>query len=196
MQGIGTLARSGRKRKQGRRTSSGDLARVPAINYRALAALQPHRRWLPADKREDHRAATLLGSLNLLYRPATAYGAERGITDQQAEAGRQYAVAVGRYRASIGTPSAIAGAGRGYGCDPTLCLSTDSDKADECECFNRRSRYMGMDEALAQAGRKAQLAVNDCAIREQIVDIRALRRGLDALAKHIGLTSGRKSGQT
>lgn len=193
MHGVMQLARSGRKRKSGRRTASGDLARVaPAINYRALAALQPHRACLPKEFREDPKAATLLGKLNLVHREATPYGAEHGINDQQAEAGRQYAVAVGRYRASIDTPSGTAGAGKGYDCLPDGCREEPS----LCECYNRRRRYNELYEALAIAGRKATMAVNDVAIRERPADIKHLRRGLDAVAKQIGLTAGRKSRHT
>jgi hypothetical protein len=181
-------SRSGRKRKQGRRTASGATAREPATNYRALAGMQPHRNWLPAAMRESEKAATLLGALNLLYRPATQFTPEFGITDQQAEAGRQYAVAVGRYRASIGSPSSMGGTGRGYACNPSHCYS--GDNLDGCECLKRRRRYNDLYDTLrAMRDRDAMQAVNDTAIRElRPHDIHALRRGLNVLVQHLGLT--------
>lgn len=179
---------TGRKRKQGRRTVSGNIAREPATNYRMLAGLQPHRSWLPKDKRESEKAATLLGALNLLYRPATQFTPEFGITDQQAEAGRQYAVAVGRYRASIGSPSSMGGTGRGYACNPSHCYS--GDNLDGCECLKRRRRYNDLREVLVRMrDRDAMRAVSDTAVREIAPhDIHALRRGLNVLASHLGLT--------
>jgi hypothetical protein len=96
------MARPGRKRKIGPRHPGGDLVR-PQFDARSLATLQPHRVWLPEEKRMDQKAASPLGCLNLLG----------VLTDAQYLAGVRYAVVVGKYRAVIETPRATAGAGRG-----------------------------------------------------------------------------------
>ena len=59
------MARGGRRRKQGARYRSGAIVREK-FDFRALAALQPHRVWLPEAKRLDQKAASPLGCLNLL----------------------------------------------------------------------------------------------------------------------------------
>lgn len=171
------MVRAGRKRKTGRRLSNGHLVERPA-DYRILAAAQPHRAWLPESKRMDERADSILGCLNLIGK----------LTDEQAEAGRRYAVAVGRYRATIEGPSATSGSGRAYACNP-LC----DYGPDDCECHQRRKRYNDLYEALAGAGRKPMLAVNSVAIQGKQGDLYALRSGLDALVRHLGLTGYRKS---
>jgi hypothetical protein len=172
------LARTGRKRKSGRRHPGGTLAQ-PRNDDRARAALQPHRAWLPADKRLDQRADSALGALNLL-------GA---ITDEQHVAGQRYAVIVGEYRAVVQPPRGTAGSGRGHACHPDLCR----DDPDLCECRRRKRRYDGCFEALHDAGRKAQLVTGRVAVHGERCaagEIAALRRGLDALARHLGVGRG------
>ncbi len=176
------MSRAGRKRKAGRRYQNGHLATV-YVNPRQLAADQPHRRWLPKDVRLDQRADTAIGGLALI-------GA---ITDDQCLAGEEYAKAVGRYRSVIAPPAGLRCGGRAYDCEPTWCTAYPDD---HCECQSRTSKYNDLFEALTRAGRKALVAVNCVAVhglRIRRGELRTLRSGLDALVKHLGLTSGRKS---
>ena len=174
------MARRGRKRKLGLRHPGGALAR-PALDARAFAALQPHRVWLPEEKRMDQKAASPLGCLNLLG----------VLSDAQYLAGVRYAVVVGRYRAVIETPRATSGSGRGYPCAGDLACGRDS--AEACECRRRKERYDAAFAAVIEAGQKAARAVARVAVhgeacpRGALVD---LRRGLDALAKHFGAGRG------
>lgn len=175
---IGMLNRKGRKRKSGRRTSSGALAR-PKVDYRAMAAAQPHRNWLPEALRLSERAGTMLGCLLLT----------RHISEEQYEAGRRYSVIVGAYHAVASVPGGTSGAGRGYDCP-------GSSDCDPCQCRQRTENYMRAYEAISRsAGRKAHFAINrvlwDKPVSEdQLIH---LKWGLDALAEHFGLTNRRKS---
>lgn len=60
---------AGRKRKQGRRTADGRLAKAPRpVRAKAVTDVvtsQPHRRWLKEDRRFDQRAESALGRLYL-----------------------------------------------------------------------------------------------------------------------------------
>src|SRR5260370_23774546 len=115
------MARRGRKRKIGLRHTGGDLVR-PRFDVRSLATLQPHRVWLPEEKRMDQKAASPLGCLNLLG----------VLTDTQYLAGLRYAVVVGKYRAVIETPRATAGAARRA--DWPGDLKCGRDPGEPCEC--------------------------------------------------------------
>lgn len=189
MGALSEMARRGRKRRKA--GYLGDEVAQPAVNYAKMAGEQPHRVWLPKELRTDARAATLLGCLNLIHRPADRKTGQRevGITDEQAEAGRLYAHVIAQYRGSIGGPVGAVGVGRGYPCDPEgNCIW----EPNECECYRRQQRYMELYEALARAGRKATVAVNNVAVWQRGADIKHLRCGLDALARYVGLTAGRK----
>jgi hypothetical protein len=169
------MARAGRKRKQGRRHPSGKLVRqASAVNYRAMAAEQPHRRDLPVDKRQDRLAASNFGRMHLTGR----------INELQHLAGERYAMVVGAYRATIQGPKAMSGSGRGY-----ECVCARSDVAEQCECHRRRAAYERAFVALHCAGRPALMTVNAAAVQDQscpVAGILELRTGLDALAKHFG----------
>src|SRR5260370_19509088 len=115
------MARRGRKRKIGLRHTGGDLVR-PRFDVRSLATLQPHRVWLPEEKRMDQKAASPLGCLNLLG----------VLTDTQYLAGLRYAVVVGKYRAVIETPRATAGPGPGCFCTGALKCRRRPGCAVEC----------------------------------------------------------------
>ncbi len=169
-----------RKRGSGAKTATGRDRRV-AVDYRALAAGQPHRRSLPAELRLSERAGTVLGSLNLLKR----------ISDDLYEAGRRYGVLVAAYRSVIGTPHGISGNGRGYPCSGApIC--------ENCICRERTDRYMRAYEAISDAGRPAHMAINRVVLDDEIIpadQLEHLFRGLKALARHLGLTSRGKSAQ-
>jgi len=179
------MARRGRKRKIGLRHPGGDLVRVQ-FDLRGLATLQPHRVWLPREKRLDQKAGSPLGCLNLLG----------VLSDAQYLAGVRYAVVVGRYRAVIETPSATAGAGRGYNCpgDPKC----GRDGAEPCECRQRKERYDAAFAAVIEAGQRAARAVARVAVHGEQCPPGALpdlKRGLDALARHFNCgAKGRRSG--
>lgn len=187
MHGTIAMNRKGRKRKSGARSKSGCLARV-VVDYLTMAANNPDRRDLPADKRLSEKAASLLGKFNLLAK----------ITDAQYEAGRRYAVIVGAYLAMANAPRSTAGASRGPGCAGELNCPVDT-----CACLAKTDRYTDAYEAVERAGRvsifgahKVHLAVKRVAIHDQACfpdQVEPLRLGLSALAAHFGLTH-RRSG--
>jgi hypothetical protein len=170
------MARGGRRRKQGPRYCSGAIVREK-FDFRALAALQPHRVWLPEAKRLDQKAASPLGCLNLLG----------VISDAQYRAGLRYAVVVGKYRAVIETPRATAGSGRGYDCPGDLACGQNAREA--CECRRRKALYDAAFAAVLDAGQVAARAVARVAVHGEPCPqgaLAALKRGLDVLARHFG----------
>jgi hypothetical protein len=170
------MSRRGRKRKIGFRHPGGELVR-PQFDLRGLATLQPHRVWLPEEKRMDQKAASPLGCLNLLG----------VLSDAQYLAGIRYAVVVGKYRAVIESPRATAGAGRGYDCAGDLRCGRDGGAP--CECRQRKERYDAAFAAVLEAGQRAARAVARVAVHAEQCPRGALadlKRGLDALAKHFG----------
>lgn len=181
MQTGAAMARAGRNRKAGRRTANGELAR-PAVNYRAMAALQPHRRALPEDARLSSEATTELGRAFL-----------RGqITEPEHLAGQEYARRIGQYRATVCGPRATSGAGRWSGCNPDRCRLDGGD----CECLRRRRDYQELQEVVAGEGRRVEMAVNRIVAHDQepsLNDIILLSVGLSALARHLHLTNRQKS---
>jgi hypothetical protein len=170
------MARSGRRRKLGPRNRSGDLVR-DRFDFRALAALQPHRVWLPERARLDQQAATPLGCLNIL-----------GIlSDPQYRAGVRYGVVVGHYRAVIEAPRSTSGSGRGYDCRGEADCGRAAERA--CECRRRKERYDAAFAAVLEGGQRAARAVARVAVHGEPCPQGALadlKRGLDALAKHFG----------
>jgi hypothetical protein len=178
------MARRGRKRKIGLRHPAGELVRPP-FDFRSLATLQPHRVWLPESKRMDQKAASPLGCLNLLG----------VLSDAQYLAGVRYAVVVGKYRAVIETPRATSGAGRGYDCPGDLRCGREG--GDPCECRHRKERYDAAFAAVLEAGQRAARAVARVAVHGEQCPRGALadlKRGLDALAQHLGARRGEPSG--
>jgi hypothetical protein len=170
--------RKGRKRKSGRREPSGRLQRV-VVDYRMMAGEQPHRAWLPEAHRRDERGGSILGCLNLLNR----------ISEQQYEAGRRYSVIVGAYLSMANAPRGTAGSGRGY-----PCIGSRDCPPETCICLSRTQVYNRAYEAISrEGGRPAHLAVNAVVINDHpCEDLESLSLGLSALAKHMGLTGGRK----
>lgn len=175
------VMRVGRKRKSGHRKPSGDLSneRIEAEIARMTAIQMPHRKSVPVEHRYDPKAESHLGRMNL-----------RGIiTDLQFDAGREYAKIVSLYRSAIEAPrqgQSIAGV-----MEPKSSGFMDVDRAREI-----KRRYDGAFEALFDAGQPAaktvaRVAVHDTGILRNERDY--LFRGLDALVRHFGLTSSRKS---
>lgn len=174
------VVRSGRKRKStGSRRKDGHLTEALSTDPRVVAFAMPHRQDAPAEVRHDPRAECSLGRLCL----------SRKITDEQYEAGTQWARLVNRYRASIEAPrqgQSIAGVMEPKGGSP-LSLQRAREIKDE---------YDAAFEKLGDAGNLATRIVNRVAVhggeitKDQHSD---LFRGLNALAGHFKLTKGRKS---
>ena len=171
------MSRRGRKRKPGRRTSSGAPARGPRTDPREFVGEQPHRAWLPQEHRLSEKAVDLLGCLNL-----------KGIiTDEQHEAGRRFSVEHGAYLSTIGGPTAIAGNGHGMGCNPERC------DVQLCYCRYAAEQYLSALFALSASGEACKVAVEMVALHGQRPHFMAeLRFGLDALVDHFGLTGSEK----
>ena len=186
--------RKGRKRKSGRRTASGAIARREPVDYRSMASLQPHRIVLPEALRGDEKAESVLGCLNLIHRISKRTAGNRpGITDEQYEAGRRYSVLVGAYLAAAGAPGATAGNGHGsHECQTGACE----------QCQQTVDRYMRAHEAIGRhcmgiprVCRQTHAAVNWVVIDDRMCNadqFEYLKRGLSALSDHFGLTNHRK----
>lgn len=177
------VIRKGRHRKSGARHPNGDLI-TPKIDFRAMAALQPHRREVTTkdengnDNSLNEKAGTILGNLNL----------NRTISNDQHEAGRLYAVDCGAYFASIGVPTGLGGGGRGYDCKGSI-------NCEECECRRRKEKHATALTALMDAGQKCASVVAHVAVHDKRMDrgeMFLLIRGLNALVRHYGLTTNRK----
>lgn len=170
--------RKGRKRKQRIKLAGGPVIRPdPQPDYRLLSSLQPHRRDLPEDQRLDPLASSALGRSRL----------QGLITEEQMEAGRQFAVCVGRFR-SIFRLSGSGGNGTGRSCPAGGC----GDVSDDCLCQGSFDRYNKAHDALAGAGRHAVLAVKAVAIEDREClphTLDDLKRGLTALHEHFGLVA-------
>jgi hypothetical protein len=170
------MARVGRKRKAGRRTASGQLAREH-VNYAALAALQPHRRDLPLEVRLSQDATTEIGRLFLWKR----------ITEEQYLAGQEYERRIGAYRATIAGPHGLVGITGWSGCNPDVCRRN----GNECECSRRAHAYQELSDVINQQGRRVELVTNrivGSGEKVTYLELPLLRMGLGALAGHLRLT--------
>lgn len=66
---------------------------------------------------------------------------------------------------------------------------------DGCSCAQRKARYDGAFEAVMRAGQRAAKTVARVAVHGEAIapqDLVYLKAGLDALARHFGLTGGRR----
>lgn len=176
MHGMIGRNRKGRKRKSGRRTSCGDLAREKPFDIRALAAANPDRRDLPEKLRLSEKASSQIGKLNLLNQ----------LTDQQYEAGRRFQVIVGAFRAVIGTPRGTSGGGKGYLCQPESCLMDSTN----CLCELRTANFRECCSVLIGVGQR----VYNCTYRTAISDepangdeLACVKLGLNALVRLFGI---------
>lgn len=185
------MARRGRKRKSGRRHPSGELVREARPDDRVRTSRQPHRRTVPEDSRLDQRAESPIGRLCLQGR----------ITDEQHDAGVRYAAVVGAYGAVIEAPAGTSGSGRGFACLAEQAGTARACAIDPggCECLARKARYDRAYEVLWAVGQRAAKAVARVAVwREECsrADLVYLVEGLTVLARHFGLTAGRRSGHS
>lgn len=166
-----TRNRKGRKRKSGRRTASGDIARKP-VDYRAMAAEWPHRRTLPEAVRSSELGENEIGRLHLRKR----------ISESQREAGREFSRIVEAHRSAISAPRGSVGNGQGKDCNPAKC--------DPCHCERRMKRYRAATTALQLKGQAVYNVTYRTAVSDepcQDYEIDDLRTGLGALARHLGI---------
>lgn len=180
MHGMIGKNRRGRKRKSGRREPSGRPARVE-VNYRELAALQPHRRDLPEAHRLSEKAASAIGRLSL-----------GGILDeQQYEAGRRFCVITGHFKSVIGSPRSTAGSGRGYPCEPVGCMAeAQANPASECECLRRTRKFNDCVSVLMAVSQRAYNQTYRTAVSDEVCDLDNMPHliwGLNALVRYFGL---------
>ncbi len=168
--------RAGRKRKQGRRSASGHLARE-FVNYAAMAAEQPHRRCLPSKVRLSQDATTELGRLYLCDK----------ITEPMYLAGEEYSRRIEAYRATTGGPRAMIISSRWSGCNPDLCRID----VQECECYRRTLAYQELFEVVNQCGHRVERVIRRIIGQDEPIssfELNLLSIGLTALAKHLHLS--------
>jgi hypothetical protein len=165
----------GRKRKKGPREQNGRVQRVKAIDPKAVARRQPHRRGVPVALAHDPKAECVMGRLCL----------NGLISETQYEAGVKYRTAVMRYRSAIEAPRASEASMAGALAGPPGGGAPISDERQ----IQVRNSYMRAFEAVEQAGAARDVA--HCAVfdREPFV-LEKVQRGLDALAVHYGLRRG------
>lgn len=177
-----TLNRRGRKRKSGYRQPAGRVI-VERPNYREQAKRWPSRADLPEPVRLAPEAETEFGKIYL-----------RGyISEVQYRAGTIYARAVERYRSVIEgptpSPRSIAGTQEARGAISYM---------DPSQAAEIKKRYDGAYMAVFEAGQRSARAVARHAVYHHRLahpdDLLYLKLGLTALARHYGLTIGRKSG--
>lgn len=179
--------RSGRKKAAN--TCYLDKAPTSTPNAAKLISMQPHRRSLPERFREDSRGGTVLGMLLLTGQlgPHERDGKPSDRATKLYEAGNRYAVIVGQYRAMIGVPRGVSGAGKGYDCHGQGELQCDMAS---CECVRRRQAYNSAYGALYREGRivamvVARVAIHDEPIHDELIPI--LTIGLGTLELEFGL---------
>ena len=165
----------GRKRKIGRREPNGRVQRVKAIDPKAVAKRQPHRRGVPAALAHDPKAECMMGRLCL----------NGLISETQYEAGVKYRTAVLRYRSAIEAPRASETSMAGVIAGP----SGGGTPISERRQIEIRNDYMRAFEAIEEAGAARDVA--HCAVFDRPpFALDKVQRGLDALAVHYGMVRG------
>lgn len=165
----------GRKRKKGPREPNGRVQRAKAIDPKAVARRQPHRRGVPAALAHDPKAECMMGRLCL----------NGDISETQYEAGVKYRTAVMRYRSVIEAPRASEASMTGALAGP----SGGGAPISERKQIELRNGYMRAFEAIEQAGAARDVA--HCAVFDRPpFALDKVQRGLDALALHYGLRRG------
>lgn len=191
------MGRRGPKKKKGPRHKCGKLMQPTkqqkqeaevqiGVNYAKLAAQQPHRRGLELPAHLSERQRAKIGDPGTHPRAATELGRmalEGLITEAQYIAGEKYARVVGKWRALVGGPRAIAGNGPGYDC------MADCRDTDPCKCRDRQQAFDAAFKALGGAGAPARAAVDcvvlaDLGLAGDILVLAELRAGLSALDRH------------
>ena len=151
------------------------MQRVKAIDPKAVAKRQPHRRGVPAALAHDPKAECMMGRLCL----------NGDISETQYEAGVKYRTAVLRYRSVIEAPRASEASMTGKLAGP----SGGGTPISERRQIDLRNSYMRAFEAIEQVGAARDVA--HCAVFDRApFALDKVRRGLDALAVHFGLRRG------
>ena len=165
----------GRPRKAGRRQPNGQLARA-YVNPKAQVANQPHRAGLPRQYRDWPEAGSEFG--RMLLRDV--------INPAQYEAGMLFAGLSVAFCAVYDVPSPYP-----HAMDLTRVGVSQGREMPPEKAAEIKKRYNRAFEACADAGRKAQLAVKNCAVLDRKIDSfemrDALRAGLDRLVHHFGI---------
>ena len=165
----------GRKRKKGPREPNGRVQRLKALDPKAVAKSQPHRRGVPAALAHDPKAECMMGRLCL----------NGDISQTQYEAGVKYRTAVLRYRSVIEAPRASEASMAGVLAGPAGGGAPISERRQ----IELRNGYMRAFEAIEQAGAARDVA--HCAVFDRgPFALDKVQRGLDALAVHYGLRRG------
>ncbi len=168
----------GRKRRQNiKREPNGQAQRERGIDPKAIAQLMPHRRLVPANVAHDPKAESIMGRLCL----------NGWITEIQYQAGVKYRTATARYRTVIEAPRSSEASMSGVIVGPWGGSEMTEERQIEI-----RDAYMRAFEALDSVGvaRDISHVIHD----KHPFTIPRVKCGLDALARHYGLTFSRKSG--
>lgn len=188
------MSRRGRARKTGQREPNGRPQRKwgPAADVRVVATAQPHRRWLPEDKRRDQRAECELGRLYLAGR----------ITETEAEAGEKWRGLVSAYLKCLAAPvGPVSVAARGIsdrveaepeGAFPSSEVSETEEERHErvLRAFSRAS------QVLADCGRDVAREIDAVVVKDELcASVVTLTVGLDALAAHWQMGDYARSGR-
>lgn len=165
----------GRPRKSGRREPNGRIQRAYQ-NPKAQAASQPHRVGVAREYREWPEAGSEFGRMML----------RKIITPAQYEAGILFAGLSVAFCAVYDVPSP-----HPHAMDLTrVGVSLGREMAPE-KAIEIKKRYNRAFDACGEAGRKAQMAVKNCAVLDRKVDSfemrDGLRAGLDRLIHHFGI---------
>jgi hypothetical protein len=162
----------GRPRKTGKREPNGRIARV-YVNPKSQVASQPHRVGVPREYREWPEAGSEFGRMML----------RKIITPAQYEAGMLFAGLSVAFCAVYDIPSP-----HPHAMDLTrVGVSLGREMAPE-KAIEIKKRYNRAFDACGEAGRKAQMAVKNCAVLDRKIDSfemrDRLRAGLDKLIVH------------
>lgn len=183
----------GRKRKEGKRTASGQLSRSKGErakrgqhDVRSVALAQPHRAWLAENRRTDQRAESEIGRLCLGGR----------ITEAQYWAGDRWARLIGEFHQVLATPMPTGSMLGRMVADPVRGdREGDVGAAERPETEEeRRERVLVQHDGAMRALRRLGVDSRDVfAAMESIVihgrpageqkDLDALRAGLTQLAR-------------
>ena len=169
----------GRPRKTGKREPNGRIARV-YVNPKSQVASQPHRVGVPREYREWPEAGSEFGRMML----------RKIITPAQYEAGMLFAGLSVAFCAVYDIPSPHPHAMDLTRVGVSLGREMPPEKAIEI-----KKRYNRAFDTCADAGRKSQMAVKNCAVLDRKVDSfemrDGLRAGLDRLIHNFGIDPAR-----
>ena len=169
------MSKPGRKRKAGERYPSGQIKPPgpPPAQIKRMVAMA-------ARGAADVLLATQLGWLRL----------EHVITDAQASAGVSFATLVGQHDAVLGLQRRAASS-PSYELGFAGVRSWNSPEADAERVATLRRRYDAAVACLQEAGPRVEQVVRAVCTDDRVpdwVDRPLLLRGLDALARHFGVT--------